>query len=107
MLRKMAADAARKVQKDYDPQTEIQKYIPRQPQRLNEVSYRFYLGERKNSNLSQGPEKRKIGPIDLSVLDARKGPSPQRAAPSSNTGKSTSGMFKSFGFGAQGGNDTE
>lgn len=31
MLRKMAADAARKVQKDYDPQTEIQKYIPRQP----------------------------------------------------------------------------
>ena len=52
MLRKMAADAARKVRQDYDPQTEIQKYIPRQPQRLNEVSYRFYLGERKNSNQS-------------------------------------------------------
>lgn len=80
MLRKMAA-AAVKPKVDYDPQSEIQKYIPRQPQRLNEVSYRFYLGERKNSNQStSGPERRKIGPIDLSALDSRKGPSPQRNA---------------------------
>ena len=52
MLRRKAAEAAKVLQKDYDPQSEIQKYIPRQPQRLNEVSYRFYLGERKNSNQS-------------------------------------------------------
>ena len=29
MLRKMAADAAKLQKKDYDPQSEIQKYIPR------------------------------------------------------------------------------
>ena len=90
----------------YDPQVEIQKYIPRQPQRLNEVSYRFGIGERKNSNLSHGMEKRKIGPIDLSVLDSRKGPSPQRNAPPAMSGtmtnKTTGGMFKSFGFGNSG-----
>lgn len=106
MLRKMAQRAV-KPPKDYDPQTEIQKYIPRQPQRLNEVSYRFYLGERKNSNQSTAaPERRKIGPIDLSAMDSRKGPSPQRQpAPSMGqmTAKSTgAGLFKSFGFGSQG-----
>lgn len=113
MLRKMAEKMARLPRKDYDPQSEIQKYIPRQPQRLNEVSYRFYLGERKNSNQSTAAaERRKIGPIDISALDSRKGPSPTRQpAPNmgSATAKSTAGggIFKSFGFGSQNGDDFE
>lgn len=72
---------------------------------MNEVSYRFYLGERKNSNASQGPERRKIGPIDLGALDSRKGPSPQRQPAPAMLGSQTAkqsggGFFKSFGFGA-------
>ena len=111
MLRKMAQMAA-KPRTDYDPQSEIQKYIPRQPQRLNEVSYRFNLGDRKNSNQSTAAaERRKIGPIDLSALDSRKGPSPQRqpASMGAATAKSTggAGVFKSFGFGSQTGDDFE
>lgn len=65
------------------------------------------MAERKNSIQSHGVDKRKIGPIDLSVLDSRKGPSQQRSvAPAmaqSSTAKTTTGFFKSFGFGAQGG----
>ena len=68
-------EAEKKPKHFYDPLNDIQKAIPRQPQRLNEVSYRFALGDRKHSNQSQGGlERRKIGPIDLSSLDARKGP---------------------------------
>ena len=52
-------------------------------------------------------EQRKIGPIDLSALDARKGPSPQRnAGAAMGAAKSTgANMFKSFGFGAPAGDD--
>ena len=52
LMLQRARELASRPKKDYDPQIEIQKNIPTQPQRLNEVSYRFYLGERKNSNAS-------------------------------------------------------
>ena len=78
MLRQQALELANRPRHKYNPQTDIQKYIPRQPQRLNEISHRFNIGDKKNSVASNGEEKRKIGPIDLSNLDSRKGPSAQR-----------------------------
>ena len=50
--RAKAAALAKKPNHYYDPLDDIQKAIPRQPQRLNEVSYRFALGDRKHSNQS-------------------------------------------------------
>ena len=59
--------------------------------------------------------KRKIGPIDLSAIDSRKGPSPQRGgappsmgAASKTMGGGASGFYKGqFGFGATSGGDVQ
>ena len=59
----------------HNPMDDIQKYIPRQPQRLNEIQQRFMIQERNNAKEKGGqtmnPYKRKLGPIDLSSLDTR------------------------------------
>ena len=53
---------------------DIQKYIPRKPQRLNEIQQRFVVQERNNAKDKKStvnPYKRKVGPIDLSSMDTR------------------------------------
>ena len=70
---------------------EIQKYIPRQPQRLNEISYRFQLADSKKKDVS--PETSKMGPIDMSILDNRKGPGGAQSAASPAKGQSMGGAM--------------
>mmetsp|Transcript_15385 Transcript_15385/g.20842 ORF Transcript_15385/g.20842 Transcript_15385/m.20842 type:complete len:131 (-) Transcript_15385:235-627(-) len=75
MMRQRAIERANRPKHSYDPLSDIQKFIPRQPQRLNEVSYRFQKGDERSIIESLGmTERSRIGPIDLSILDSRKGP---------------------------------
>ena len=53
----------------HDPQSEIQKFIPRKPRRINEISHRFSIQEQKTNKGQIKPPRIKIGPIDLKNLD--------------------------------------
>ena len=91
----------------HNPQSEIEKFIPRKPKRINEISQRFAQQEQKNANHGHLPHQRKkIGPIDLSNLDSSRNPavnSPRSNVGGGPTGGADSTFLSKFGFNAKGG----
>ena len=89
----------------HDAKSEIRKYIPRQPKRINEISQRFSTKEQEKMasyglKTVQAPRK-KLGPIDVAGLDPKNGAN-QAASPRQNANVPTqvgdSKFLGKFGF---------